>query len=94
VNKYVNAEEGDPIPTLKIDLEPEDQQVRLIREVRERRDAAAAARELDAVRAACRDTRSNVMKAILTAVKAHVTLGEICQVFRDEFGEHTDPAYL
>jgi hypothetical protein len=27
-------------------------------------------------------------------VKAYVTLGEICQVFRDEFGEHTDPAYL
>jgi hypothetical protein len=27
-------------------------------------------------------------------VKARVTLGEICQVFREVFGEHRDPAFL
>jgi hypothetical protein len=31
---------------------------------------------------------------MVEAVKAHVTLGEICQVFRDVLGEHSDPAYL
>jgi hypothetical protein len=27
-------------------------------------------------------------------VKNQVTLGEICDIFREEFGVHTDPAYL
>ena len=34
------------------------------------------------------------MDAVLDAVKREVTLGEICQVFRDVFGEHRDPAWL
>ena len=34
------------------------------------------------------------MDAVLYAVKRDVTLGEICQVFRDVFGEHRDPAWL
>jgi methylmalonyl-CoA mutase N-terminal domain/subunit len=94
VNKYATSGDGDPIPTLKIDHAPEQQQNDLVRRVRAERDAATAAREIDAVRAACRDLRGNVMRAIIGAVEAEVTLGEICQVFRDEFGEHTDPAYL
>ena len=34
------------------------------------------------------------MPPIVAAVKAGVTLGEICDVFREQFGVHTDPAYL
>jgi hypothetical protein len=34
------------------------------------------------------------MDATLLAVKHGATLGEVCQVFRDVFGEHRDPAYL
>jgi methylmalonyl-CoA mutase N-terminal domain/subunit len=34
------------------------------------------------------------MPPILEAVRSYVTLGEICQVFREVFGEHRDPAYL
>ena len=36
----------------------------------------------------------NVMDAVLSACKAEVTLGEICHVFREVFGEHRDPAHL
>jgi methylmalonyl-CoA mutase, N-terminal domain len=94
VNRYQQAEDGDPIPTLKIDIESEQRQMDRARDVRARRDQAAAERCLAAVREACRDQAANVMPPILDAVKAHVTLGEICQIFRDEFGVHTDPAYL
>ena len=31
---------------------------------------------------------------VLDAVRAHVTLGEVCDVFREEFGIHRDPAFL
>ena len=34
------------------------------------------------------------MPPIFDAVKKHVTLGEICDIFREEFGVYTDPAYL
>ena len=38
--------------------------------------------------------RDNIMAAVLDAVRAHVTLGEVSDVFREEFGEHRDPAFL
>ncbi|HKE15765.1 MAG TPA: methylmalonyl-CoA mutase family protein [Kofleriaceae bacterium] len=94
VNRYQQAEEGDPIPTLKIDVDGEKRQSDRVRAVRARRDSAAAERSLAAVRSACRDKSANLMPPIVDAVKNHVTLGEICDIFRDEFGVHTDPAYL
>ena len=39
VNKYVSEDEGDPIPTLKIDLSPERDQVERIVAFRAARDA-------------------------------------------------------
>ncbi|RMH37882.1 MAG: methylmalonyl-CoA mutase [Deltaproteobacteria bacterium] len=93
VNKYVTTE-GDNIPTLKIDLEPERNQIARVQAVRARRDAAAVDRALANVRAAVRDDAQNVMPPIIEAVEAYATLGEICAIFREEFGEHTDPAYL
>ena len=94
VNKYKDDGDADGIPTLKIEHAVEQAQKERVVAIRTARDEAAAAAALDAVRAACRDTAGNVMPPIVAAVKAHVTLGEICQIFRDEFGVHTDPAYL
>ena len=94
VNKYKDDGDADGIPTLKIEHAVEQAQKERVVAIRTARDEAAAAAALDAVRAAGRDTAGNVMPPIVAAVKAHVTLGEICQIFRDEFGVHTDPAYL
>jgi methylmalonyl-CoA mutase, N-terminal domain len=94
VNKYANEGEQDPIPTLKIAAEVEKLQIERIEDLRRRRDAAAAERALAAVREAARDPDANLMPPIVDAVKAYVTLGEICDIFREEFGEHRDPAYL
>jgi len=93
VNRYVQ-EGGDPIPTLKINKEPEEGQIRKIRDFRAKRDAQAAENAIARVRAACLSTDQNIMESIVSAVKDNVTLGEICEVFRDAFGVHTDPAYL
>jgi methylmalonyl-CoA mutase N-terminal domain/subunit len=94
VNKYVTPEEGDHIPTLKIDLDAEQRQIARIRETRGKRDAAAAERALAAVKAALSDDKTNVMPPILDAVKARATVGEICDLFRSQLGEYRDPAYL
>jgi methylmalonyl-CoA mutase, N-terminal domain len=93
VNKYV-TDADPPIPTLKIDHAVEAEQIDRVKAVRAARGAEAAGKALAAVREAVRDDGKNIMPPIIAAVKAHVTLGEICDVFREEFGEHRDPAYL
>ncbi|HUJ57579.1 MAG TPA: methylmalonyl-CoA mutase family protein [Kofleriaceae bacterium] len=94
VNKYVTPDEGDHIPTLKIDVEAERGQIERVRRVRAARDGAAVERALAAVRQALMDPKRNVMPPILDAVKVNATLGEICDLFRSELGEYRDPAYL
>ncbi|MBI4510577.1 MAG: methylmalonyl-CoA mutase family protein [Deltaproteobacteria bacterium] len=93
VNKYA-VDEGETIPMLKIDMGPEKEQVERIRSFRAARDPSRARLALDRVREAARDDKANLMIPIIEAVKDHVTLGEICQVYREVFGEHRDPAYV
>jgi methylmalonyl-CoA mutase N-terminal domain/subunit len=65
-------------------------QVASLNAVRERRDAVAVRSALAAVRAAARDG-ANVMPAVLTAVKAYATVGEITREFTDVFGRYREP---
>jgi methylmalonyl-CoA mutase, N-terminal domain len=93
VNKYVTTE-PERIPTLKIDDSAEQTQIARVQALRARRDGAAATRALDGVRRACENDNDNIMDSVLEAAKQGVTLGEICLVFRDVYGEHRDPAYV
>jgi methylmalonyl-CoA mutase N-terminal domain/subunit len=92
VNRQVEAETTS-IPTLKIDMEPERTQIAHVQAVRARRDDARAREGLEEVRRACAGD-ANVMDAVLEAARRDATLGEICRVFRDVFGEYRDPAEL
>lgn len=96
VNRYA-GKEGDRIPTLKIDSTVEKTQIERVKDLRSRRDPAQVDQAMNELRRACRGDdchRDNVMVAVLDAVRAHVTLGEVCDVFREEFGIHRDPAFL
>ena len=93
INKYQQGG-GANIPTLKIDLAVEKAQRERIEQVRARRDQARVTSCLDDVRQAARDEQANIFYPILEAVRHYATLGEICDIFRQEFGEHTDPAFL
>ncbi len=55
--------------------------------LRRTRDGSAAARALEGVDRAARG-RDNLLPHILTAVRAQVTLGEICDTLRKVFGVH------
>jgi methylmalonyl-CoA mutase N-terminal domain/subunit len=93
VNRYVSPD-PQSIPTLKVDPAVEPGQISRATALRARRAGAPAEKALDGVRRACESEGANVMDAVLAAVKEAVTLGEICQVFRDVYGEHRDPAYV
>jgi methylmalonyl-CoA mutase N-terminal domain/subunit len=91
-NDKDGADGAAAIPTLKIDDGPERGQVAEVQRLRAGRDAARAAEGLAIVRRACADEGANVMDAVLEAARRDVTLGEICRVFREVFGEYRDPA--
>ncbi len=88
VNKF-QAEEGRAIPILRIDPEVERNQVARLVALRARRDAARTAAALAEVerRAACSE---NLMPAILAAVEAWATVGEIADTLRRVFGEYEE----
>lgn len=84
----VNMQRTEPnVPNTAFRIDPavETRQVESVRRVRSRRDAAAVAAALQAVREACR-SGANMVPPVLAAVRAYATVGEICQVWRDEFG--------
>jgi len=90
VNCYVE-DEPSRIELLRISPEVEQRQLDRLREVKERRDPHAVREALDEVRTTAR-TERNLMPVLLKAVKAYVTLGEIIDVFREEFGQYREPA--
>ncbi len=92
VNKYA-AEEGPPIETLKIDEKVTAEQITRLNEVKRRRDGRAVIRALNDLRAVCRKVDGNVMPVVIDAVKAYATEQEICDVYREVFGEYRDPAF-
>jgi methylmalonyl-CoA mutase N-terminal domain/subunit len=92
VNDLVMPDER-PIAILRIDPEVERRQVERVGQVRVQRDGAAARRALDALRAAT-EAGENTMDRIVDAVRARVTVGEICDVFRAVYGEYREPAII
>jgi methylmalonyl-CoA mutase, N-terminal domain len=90
VNDYMMDEEIK-VPTLYIDRVGEMAQIERLNRLRRERDQAAVQRALDNLRRVAEGTE-NTMPAIIEAVKAYATLGEIMDVFRNVFGEYMEPA--
>jgi methylmalonyl-CoA mutase N-terminal domain/subunit len=93
VNRYVHEGEAPEIPLLGQDPTLEREQAERTRRVRAERDNDAADRALALLREKAR-TGENLMPHILDAARKYATEGEIIQVFREEFGEYHDPAYV
>jgi methylmalonyl-CoA mutase N-terminal domain/subunit len=92
VNKYSIPEEI-PIPTLKIDPEIEERQIQRVRKVKRERNSVAVKEALARVSEACR-SGENLMDPICEAVRRDATVGEVCDIFRTEFGVYTDPGWI
>ena len=67
-------------------------QLKRLQRIRSERDKAKYEQSLDALRKVAEKEDENIMPYILIAAKAQATLGEICKVFREVFGEYRDPA--
>ena len=88
VNRF-QSEQGPPIPTLRIDPAFERAQVARLQALRARRYAARSRAALEEVERRARGSE-NLMPAILAAVEAHATVGEISDALRRAFGEYRE----
>ena len=89
VNKYV-TDEDIPVEVLEIDEELENLQIEKINRLKNERDNKLVKESLERVRDACAGTL-NVMEPLIEAVKNYATLQELCDVYRQVYGEYRDP---
>ena len=87
VNRY-HDQEGDGVPEIvRVSPRFEQEQVEALRALRAGRDPARVRRGLDEVRAAAMGT-ANLLPPMREALRAYATIGEVCGVLREVFGEY------
>ena len=86
VNRFTHSGEQS-IDLLKMDPATSQRQVERLKEVRLSRNQGKVAESMQDLRRAAHSDE-NLMPYILNAVKAYASLGEICGVLRDVFGEY------
>ena len=95
VNKY-RVEDEDFVPEIELhEYRPEamEEQLRRLAQVKAERDPVEVEAALAEVRDACASGR-NVMPAMMRAVRAYCTLGEIVAVMKEVFGVYQEPVRI
>ncbi len=92
LNRF-QVEEGRPTGLLRVDPAVREAQIERLQALRSSRDGEAVRRGLGALKAAAEGS-VGIMPAVIEAVKAYATLGEICDVLREVFGEYRQNAVL
>ena len=86
VNKYTGGSD-QAADLLRVDPAVSQRQVERLKEVRLNRNQAKLAESLQELRRAAQ-TSENLMPSIVEAVRAYATVGEICGILREVFGEY------
>jgi len=92
VNDFI-TEEAHKIPTLRIDAEIERSQVARLNALRAKRDSAKTRAALAELQRRA-GTSENLLPAILAAVEAYATVGEISDSLRHLFGEYHESVVI
>jgi methylmalonyl-CoA mutase N-terminal domain/subunit len=88
VNEYV-TEDVDDVEVLRVDPESEREQVDRLKKFKESRDQEAVDKRLDELREVAKGD-GNLLHPTRAALKDNATLGEVCGVMREEFGEYSE----
>jgi methylmalonyl-CoA mutase N-terminal domain/subunit len=81
------TEEETPIRILRVNPEVEKNQIKKLQVLKRKRSQKKVAVALDQLRKAA-EANVNLMPFMVEAVKEYATLGEICNVLREIYGEH------
>jgi methylmalonyl-CoA mutase, N-terminal domain len=92
VNQF-SVRQETPLRRLRVDPEVGTRQAAQVAALRRKRDNVRVANSLGQLRAAAQTT-TNLMLLLLDCVETYATLGEMCGVLRDVFGEYRSAEYL
>ena len=93
VNRHRLEEEQQDVELHEYKPEQAEESIRRLNEVRAKRDAQSVSAALDKVREAAANGQ-NIMPAMMDAVRAYATLGEITKTLKGVFGEFKEPVRL
>jgi methylmalonyl-CoA mutase N-terminal domain/subunit len=89
VNDFVLEDEDIQIPVLKIDHNVEKDQVAFCKKIKAERDNEKVKETLENLRNVARGN-GNTFEAILECARVYASVGEMCDVLREEWGEYTE----
>jgi len=92
VNKFTSEEELNK-NLLKVDEAVENKQKNKLKNLKNKRDNEKVEKSLDNLTIAVKNSE-NLIPHFLDAVKSYATIGEICDVLRDEYGEYQEELVL
>jgi methylmalonyl-CoA mutase N-terminal domain/subunit len=90
VNQYVEEDGEVDVEILKIDPNTERDQVAQLKAFKENRDQEAVAKRLQDLREVAQGS-GNLLYPLKDALRDRATLGEVCNVMREVFGEYKPP---
>jgi methylmalonyl-CoA mutase N-terminal domain/subunit len=90
INRFTGTVQGMP-EVLLIGPEIEEKQTKAVAEVRANRDVQKADDALEELRAMAHDESQNSIPVMVEAAKAYVTLGEMVETLKKEWGVYTEP---
>ena len=87
VNKFADNKAVKTNDVITADLSVAERQIARVNEMKAHRDQQAVDSSLKALKEAAKG-EANLMPYLIDAVKTYATLGEICGVLREVFGEY------
>jgi len=93
LNCYRKEEEQKTVAFHPYKQEDADRQIENLNKIKQSRNQSEVTACLDQVRKDVQENR-NLMPAVIGAVKAYATVGEIIQVLKDVYGEYQEPIYF
>jgi methylmalonyl-CoA mutase, N-terminal domain len=94
VNAFTDGNVEDELDILRITAEQEQAQIKRLQAVRADRDDTAVTVALDRVRGDAGQPEVNLMPALIDAVRAYATEGEIMHTLAEVFGRYTETPRL
>ena len=93
VNKFT-LPEAAPMSSPPVNPQLSKIQIAKLSKIKQQRDNVRVTATLTELRQAVKEQDKNLMPYILAAVKEYASLGEICNVLREEFGEYRESVIL
>lgn len=92
-NAYIEERPSEPdIELFKVDPQSVSKQLQRLNAIKKERNERDVNEVLAKLRKQAKDSNTNLMPILIEAVKAYATVGEISAVFKEEFGEWSEPA--